>query len=144
MTTLTKVSNVLGGKKVLGKEIKTQMDLVELGKEGIPKSAILSLLNAISLSLSQVEEILPISNRTLQRYNAKEHLAQAISEQALQIAEVISRGEEVFHDKNKFMEWLKRPNIVFNGKTPLSLLGSIFGREMIMDELGRMETGVYS
>lgn len=142
--TLNKISEILGGKKVLGQDIETSMDLVELGQRGITKEAVLHLAKYMAWPQAEVEKILPISNRTLQRYTPKRHLAPQVSEQALHIAELITRGEEVFHNKNKFMEWLKRPNFALGGITPISLLKSRFGIEMIMDILGRIEHGIYS
>ncbi len=142
--TLTRISRILGGRQVLGKDIETKMDLFELGRKGIAKSAVLHLADFISLPLNQMEKILPITNRTLQRYSKNQHLAPPVTEQLIQVAEVIARGEEVFEDKDKFMEWMKRPSTALSGKTPLGLLGSRFGIEMILDELGRIETGVYS
>lgn len=57
---------------------------------------------------------------------------------------MIARGVEVFEDKDKFLAWIEQPNKGLAGKTPMSLLKSRFGIEMVLDELGRIEYGVYS
>jgi putative toxin-antitoxin system antitoxin component (TIGR02293 family) len=62
----------------------------------------------------------------------------------LLIAEVAARGSEVFEDKEKFIGWLNMPSVAFAQKTPLSLLNSKFGVDMVLDELGRIEHGVFS
>jgi putative toxin-antitoxin system antitoxin component (TIGR02293 family) len=62
----------------------------------------------------------------------------------LQIAEVAVRGAEVFEDKNKFLIWMNSPNKALADKTPMSLLSSRFGTDMVLDELGRIEHGVLS
>ncbi|MCK5691123.1 DUF2384 domain-containing protein [Myxococcota bacterium] len=141
---LAQVGEILGGEKTLGLKLHTKMDLVDLGKSGITKAAVAHLARRLSLSLKQLAELLPVTERTLQRYELEQHLNSATSEQVLHIAEVLAKGTEVFEDEEKFLLWLNIPHHVFSRKTPLSLLSSRFGVEMVLDELGRIEFGVYS
>jgi len=39
---------------------------------------------------------------------------------------------------------MNHPNKALNNKTPMSLLNSKFGTNMVLDELGRIEHGVFS
>lgn len=61
-----------------------------------------------------------------------------------EIVEVIVRGLEVFEDKEKLILWLKHPSKALGGRTPLSMLNSRPGTDLLLDELGRIEAGVYS
>ena len=132
--------------KILGlrKNIQTEMDLIELSDKGITKSALLRLTKYLGFSLGQIASILPVTERTIQRYSPKEHFNPAASEQILQIALIGARGEEVFGGKEQFIEWLNFPCKAFGSKTPRSLLHSRFGADMIRDELGRLEHGIAS
>lgn len=141
---LTGVMMVLGGEKVLRKRIRNRIDLVELGDEGVPKSALAHLAAYLSFSMSQMAELLPVTERTIQRYTSEKHFNRVVSEQILHIAEVAAKGAEVFGDREKFLEWMRHPSQALAGKTPLSLLNSRFGAEIVLDELGRMEYGVFS
>jgi len=141
---LLHVSNVLGGAKVLGFQIENQMDLITLGSKGVTKDAVTHLAGYARMPFRQVASLLPISERTLLRCKPKQHLNKPVSEHVLQIAEVFAKGEEVFEDKERFFEWLKQSNTALGGKNPLMLLDSRFGIDMVIDELGRIETGVYS
>lgn len=67
-----------------------------------------------------------------------------LSEQNQQIAEVIAKGSRVFEGRDKFLAWMNHPNQALNNQTPMSLLDSKFGRGMVLDELGRIEHGVFS
>jgi putative toxin-antitoxin system antitoxin component (TIGR02293 family) len=67
-----------------------------------------------------------------------------VSEQVLQIAAVVARGTEVFGGKDRFLAWAKQPSTALSDKTPLELLGSRFGTDLVLDELGRIEHGVFS
>lgn len=141
---LAQVGNILGGEEFLGKKLVSKMDLVELGIQGVTKTAVSNLADYLSLSSKQVADLLPVTERTLQRYSAKQHFNQSISEQVIHIAEVLVKGTEVFQEKTKFLLWLKTPHKVFSSNTPLSMLKSRFGTELVLEELGRIQFGVYS
>ena len=141
---LAQVGDILGGEKILGKKLVNKMDLVELGSRGITKNAVSNLANYLSLSSKQVADLLPVTERTLQRYSPRQHFNQAVSEQVIHIAEALAKGAEIFKEKSKLLLWLNTPHKVFSGNTPFSLLGSRFGTELVLEELGRIEFGVYS
>ncbi len=138
--TLTKV---LGGKKVLKMSIQNQMDLVTLSNMGVTKDALLHLAKYLSFSMNQMAQLLPVTERTIQRYTLKKHFNRVVSEQILQIAEVAAKGSEVFEGRDKFITWMNHPNVALDKKTPMSLLNSKYGVDMVLDELGRIEHGVF-
>jgi putative toxin-antitoxin system antitoxin component (TIGR02293 family) len=141
---MTGIAEVLGGKKTLKKKIQSRFDLMEMSKDGITKEALRHLAKYLALSASQLAELLPVSERTILRYTSKKPFNRVVSEQILQIAEVVAKGIEVFEDKEKFISWMHSPIKSLANQTPLSLLISRFGMEMVLDELGRIEYGVYS
>lgn len=59
-------------------------------------------------------------------------------------AEIAARGIEVFEDRVKFISWMNQPNQAFANKTPMSMLNSKRGLDVILDELGRIEHGILS
>jgi putative toxin-antitoxin system antitoxin component (TIGR02293 family) len=138
------ITEVLWGSDVIPTKIKSRMDLIELSNEGITKDALMRLGEYLNLSMTQMSKIIPITERTIQRYAIKKHFNRVISEQILQIAEVAARGTNVFEDKDRFLSWVNQPNRALADKTPLSLLHSRFGTEMVLDELGRIEHGIFS
>lgn len=141
---LAQVGEILGGEKIIGKKLESKMDLVELGSIGITKNAVSHLANYLSLSWKQVAALLPVTERTLQRYTSHQRFNPTVSEQVLHIAEVLAKGSEVFQEKRKLLLWLNTPHKVFSGNTPFTMLGSRFGTELVVEELGRIEFGVYS
>ena len=138
------VAEVLGGERVLRKKIQSRMDLVELSNKGVTKNALRHLAKFLSFTMSQMAALLPVTERTIQRYAPRKHFNRVVSEQILQIAEVAAKGAEVFEDRDKFLSWIDHPNRALADKTPLSLLNSRFGAEMVLDELGRIEHGVFA
>ena len=144
MALATTVEEILGGKKVLQKRLQNRMDFIALSNEGVTKEALLRLADYLSISLHQLAAVLPVTERTIQRYAPKKHFNRVVSEQILQVAEIAARGSEVFGDRDRFLQWMNTPSRALADKTPLSLLSSKFGAEMITDELGRIEHGIFS
>jgi len=141
---LSEISGILGGKNVLRGNIASRMDLIELSSKGVTKDALLRLASSLSMSISEMAKLLPVTERTIQRYKRKQRFNRVVSEQVLQIAEVTVRGGKVFGDREKFLSWMKSPSPALGNRTPASLLRSRFGTEVVLDELGRIEHGVIS
>ena len=140
----TTATDVLGGVEVLHKKITNQMDLIDLGRMGVPKYALMSLTKYLNLSIKQIAELLSVTERTIQRYPLEKHFNRTISEQILHIAQVVAKGTRIFGDRENFLSWVKHPNKAFANNIPMNLFSSRFGTEMISDELGRIEHGVFS
>lgn len=141
---ITSIASILGGTKSFHKKIENRLDLVELIDQGLPKASLLSLAKYLHFSMKQMADVLPITERTIQRYANDKPFTAVVSDHILQIAEVSAKGTEVFGDKDKFVLWMNQPCTSFANKTPKSLLKSGIGVDMILDELGRIEHGVFS
>jgi len=138
------IEKLLGGRSVLGHSLETGMDRYELSRTGIPKRALLNLVSNLNFSLRSMSTLLNIAERTIQRKKDDELLDVATSEQVIQIAEVYSRGNEVFASPSNFQEWMNTESLSLGGKRPFELLPSRYGAQMILDEIGKIEFGVYS
>jgi putative toxin-antitoxin system antitoxin component (TIGR02293 family) len=139
---LADVAEVLGGEQVLRQPLHHRLDLITLSRRGIPKVALVHLAHFLSCPLHDLVALLPVTERTLQRYTPQQPLNRMVSEHILQLAEVAARGVEVFGDKATFLAWLHHPNTALGHHIPMSLLNSRFGAEMVLDELGRLEHGI--
>lgn len=146
MTTvdLDDVARILGGKKVLRRDLHDLFDFVELGGMGVSKTALVNLARYLNLSLGRIAGLLPVSERTVLRYDADKTFNRVVSEQILRIAELAAKGVRVFGDRGKFLAWLEMPNFALSGEPPINLLKSLFGVDMVFDEIARMEHGVFS
>lgn len=138
----TSIEQLLGGKDVLGYTVNTEMDLYELSRRGLPKKALVHLLKNLNVTLKAMAALIHITERTLQRKSENDILDAVTSEQILQIAQVYSRGTEVFGAHDRFSQWLETENSAFENKRPLELLASRYGAHMVLDELGRLEYGI--
>ena len=119
-------------------------DFIQLSRSGIIKRALINLGKQISFSLSELSQVLHVSERTLQRYSDDAKLSADTSERAILLSQLYQRGAEVFGHLADFKEWMRTPLPAFNYQTPISLLDTTFGFQLIQDELGRIEHGIFA
>lgn len=128
----------------LDRKIETSFDLMDLAREGLFRREMDFLAQLLELSTKDLVQYLHISERTLQRYDRQKKLSPELSDHLIQLARVYARAVEVFEDKDKAVKWLKLPSHALGGITPLSCLDNFSGIELVLDELGRIEYGVYA
>jgi putative toxin-antitoxin system antitoxin component (TIGR02293 family) len=134
--------NLLGGLKPIN--FSTDLDILKLTRQGLPKRVLMSLAKKVSLTLFELSNIMHISERTLQRYDDDAIIKTEYAEKAIELARLYTRGEEVFGSMDKFKAWMKSSNHIFNNEAPVSLLDTSFGFDMIFKELGRIEHGIFA
>jgi len=139
---MTVLTTYFGTEPALRREMDSPFDLISVAREGVNKQAILHLAAYLDLPIGTLLSILSLSTRTWQRYDSTKVLAKEYTEKALQVAMLYQRGEEVFGDLEKFKGWINYPNPVFNGQRPVDLLDTVFGFQLLQDELIRIEHGV--
>ncbi|RWY50990.1 type II RES/Xre toxin-antitoxin system antitoxin [Mucilaginibacter gilvus] len=132
--------NLFGGAAAFSSDF----DMVKLARQGFPKKALLALAKKISLSIQELANILHISERTLQRYEDDAIIKTEYAEKAVELARLYTRGEEVFGSLDKFKLWVKAPSLIFNGEAPISFLDTSAGFDMVFNELGRIEHGIFA
>ena len=135
---------ILGGNKLLTKVISSDLDLITLSRSGVKKSSLKSLSNYLGISMDKMSSLMHTSYRNIQRKNDNEFLDVYKSEQAIEVAQLISKGLEIFGTKENFQQWLHSNIIALGDKKPIDLLDTSIGIRMIYRVLGRLEHGVYS
>lgn len=120
------------------------IDLVKLSRKGIKKSALANLANALDIPMKRLAKLLPVTERTLQRRSSNSLLNSTTSQQVILIGQLITKGEEAFGDRKTFQNWVNEPNTALGGYTPLNMMDTTIGIQLVIDVLGRLEQGVYS
>jgi len=131
---------LLSGAKTSGSA--TDFNIIEFARKGVPKRILLSLAKYISITIQDLAGIMHISERTLQRYDDDAIIKTEYSEKAIELARLYARGNEVFGSMDNFKIWMKTPSLVFNSESPLSLLDTSAGFDLVFTELGRIEHGI--
>ena len=122
----------------------TDFSVVQLTRQGLPKNVLLSLAKKISITIQELANIMHISERTLQRYDDDAIIKAEYAEKGIELARLYTRGNEIFGSSDKFKLWIRTPSVIFNGESPLSLLDTSAGFDMVFTELGRIEHGIFA
>ena len=121
------VAKKLGGKRVLRREITSELELAEAVRAGLPFQSRDSLLAELAGWAG---------SRTDLSVDESDRLAR--------LARLVVRAEEALGDAEKARHWLTQPNRALGGQRPLTLLDSDAGALAVERVLGRIELGVYS
>lgn len=118
--------------------------LINTSRNGISMHKISQIMDRYQLTLKDTANILNVSERTLQRYSDDDILSKDITERALRLQRLYERGTEVFGTLDNFTSWMKSSILIFNNEKPISFLDTIFGFELLEQEIGRIEHGIFA
>jgi len=99
----------------------------------------------VPFTLTDWANILHLSERTLQRYSKDNKNFEGIYvDRILQIEKLIALGSEVFTDANALYKWLKQSKEVMGETITFESLYHTDGIYRVLDQLGRIQQGVYA
>ena len=117
---------------------------VSIIRDGLPAKSFEATARALALPQTELAKALGLVVRTLQRRLAKrDRLTHEESERSIRAARALAKANAVLGRENG-RDWLREPSRALGGATPLSLLDTADGFTRVMDELGRIEHGVFS
>lgn len=129
---------------MLQRSPRSPLDWVSVIRRGISAAAVESLVKALSISQAELSSALGIPERTLARRKREGALSSEESAKLVRLARVVQRAEEVFENLDTAVDWLKSKNASLSAQTPLSLVDTEIGAELVLDTLGRIEQGVFA
>jgi len=139
------LSEVLRGSGIADTSVRSDWDLIDLSKKGLKKSVLKNIASQLGISLAGTVKLLGITVKEFNEKNEDELFTTRHSEHILKLAELISRGRDLWgNEQDKFKAWLKDEIPALGEKKPIELLDTILGIEMVMTIIGRIEHGVYS
>ncbi|MGA6987459.1 MAG: antitoxin Xre/MbcA/ParS toxin-binding domain-containing protein [Terriglobales bacterium] len=143
--TSTGIAEALGGKKVLGRSIKSFAELADLIRKGLPSGSLIVLGEKLDLKNAALSETLGIPQRTLtRRLSRHSRLTVAESDRTVRLARVYATAVEMIGNAGKAAEWLRTPNRALGGQIPIDQLDTDLGAREVENILGRIAYGVYS
>lgn len=137
------VVHALGGRAVL-KKVKTEEDLRERLREGLPYDAFEALRVRFGLSLKDLGAVLGIPERTLARRKIQRRLRPEESDRLARLARIAAYAEEVLGERRKAAEWLRTPNRALGNEPPVARVDTDLGARQVEAVLGRIAYGVHS
>lgn len=145
---LQRVSELLGGPRVLSRRLTSALDAHELILRGLPAPALDHLMGRlVSIQKSDsLEKAVGMSLRTYQRRKdaPSKPLSAEQSGRAWKFAEILAKATGVFGTQAEAEQWLERPALGLDQRRPIDLLATPAGVELVEDHLERLEYGVYA
>lgn len=113
------------------------------GKGSGSNSALIYVIENSNLTIKVLaEKIFQVTPKTLNSYRVSDKdLPMHIRELSIKIKVLYNKGKVLFGTVDKFNEWLFKPSYGLAGLTPIDLLNSVTGIEMVSDELVSIEFG---
>jgi putative toxin-antitoxin system antitoxin component (TIGR02293 family) len=139
-------AELLGGKSIWKRPPTTKMEVHEAILEGIPGRALKCMISHVHLIPADlVWGAIGISHRTVQRYSKEKtaSLDQAQGARLWKFAEILAAAIELQGSQEAGEEWLKTPQMALDQKTPLEMMKTTAGAEMVQDLLIQLDHGVY-
>lgn len=142
---VARVSALLGGREVLGRTARTNLDLIHFIREGLSYAAYEAVAERVHLTTEEAISSLLIPRRTLARRKNEGSLDVPVGERVVRLARLAARAFEVFDgDDDAVARWLRTPLRALGDASPLSLVDTDLGAQEGLDVLGRLEHGVFS
>ena len=124
--------------------VRNESDFIDVIRQGIPKKAIDNLVEKTGIPLNEMAILMRLSDRTLRRYDPQTLLNPEQSERVVEISRLYSRGEDVFGHLDNFKEWMGSTVMALGNIKPKTLLDTSLGIDILQNELGRIEHGIFA
>ena len=164
----TQVADLLGGERVLGASVKSNLDLARATREGLPAETAVQLVEAIRgpdvrveadveaaviglTAMGPLGALIGSLRHTVNRRkgDAKVNdppvrLTLEQSDVVIRTARTLAKAIDILGDREKAARWLTKPNRALGGEIPITLLDTSAGAHEVETVLDRVEYGVYS
>lgn len=125
-------------------ERTSPFDLIAQSRSGISYAEVRRLATQLEFTIRELATLLSMNERTMARRLISGSLNKVESERLLLLDALAAHGLRVFEDQGKFNRWLRRPLEILENQSPLQMLDTATGFQVVDQILGRIEYGVYS
>ncbi len=138
------VSDLLHEEGILHEPAESYVALIEVSRKGLDAEGLSSLQDYLRISKTEIIKLMDMSTSTFQRRLSSQKLSPTESEHLIQIYKLITKGLQVFGDKEQLLTWIKSENQALGGVAPLDLMQSQLGIYEVEQQLGRLAYGIYA
>ena len=141
MTTPAKTAELVGGRTIVGADIRSGLDLARAVRRGLPVAAAEHILHSGRLTASEMDKVV-LPRKTLANRRKAGTLTAEQSDRLIRAARVLAEAEETFGGPEKAGLWLRRATQALAGECPLDLLDTEEGAREVETLLGRISHGI--
>ena len=111
-------------------------------RKGLPADRLNQIAQLLGVDRPSLLRIVGVSERTIQRKQGlTERLSPAASDRLSRIDRIYTLAVEVFGDRERAGQWLKRPSRALANEAPLNLLDTDAGTQRVERELRQIQFG---
>jgi putative toxin-antitoxin system antitoxin component (TIGR02293 family) len=122
--------------------INNRTTLVTAALKGVPSKIFMDIVHISGQKKEIVAQWFDINAKTITNYvRAKKTLNPSQGEKSLKYINLFKKGVEVFGGLESFNAWLQIPSYGLGKRTPISLMGTSTGIDLIEEELIRIAYG---
>lgn len=128
--------------------------MVDLAYKGLSGDEAGRVAHLLAVSDKEMARLLNQSVATFHRQAKAERLDSVTTERLVLLAKLATYGITVFQDNDgpshggpshrKFTRWLQRPLRILGDRSPINIMDTTTGIQLVEDILGRIEYGVFS
>ena len=123
---------------------RDELGWARLLQAGLPSQVVDGLAEALGWTREKLARTLDLVPRNLARRLAKsELLTTPESERMLRVARVLARASEVLEGDAKAKTWIEQGSVALGGETPIGLLRTDIGTEVVLHELTKIDHGMW-
>jgi putative toxin-antitoxin system antitoxin component (TIGR02293 family) len=127
--------------KIFGKR-PTEFQLAAMVERGLPISSV-EVLRKEGLTFGEVHGLVLPARTLKHRREKKQALSLEETDRTLRLIKVITLADQVFDNREKALRWLRRENERLEGRTPLDMLRSEVGGDLVRQMLYQIDEGIY-
>jgi putative toxin-antitoxin system antitoxin component (TIGR02293 family) len=139
-TVVEEIARKLGGRQVLGTEIRSQADLAMAVRSRLPLIALKGLARA-GLTDQEIEKFVIPQRTRRHRADRMQPLTIDESDHAVRLLRVQTIAEDTFGGTEKAHRWLRRPLTELGHEAPLVIAQTEAGARVVESILGKIAWG---
>jgi putative toxin-antitoxin system antitoxin component (TIGR02293 family) len=144
MRNLQEIAQLLGGRRVLGKDLESSLELVAVVRNGLPYEALEAVTSFLGISVESAAASLQLPLRTLARRKESNRFDGQESERIVRLAALFAEAIATLGAVRWARDWISASNRALGGVVPMTLLDTDVGARAVEDVLLRIGHGVYS
>jgi len=127
-----------------GRAMNDRFRIAQILKAGFSYDLFERLIYFMPFNMGDWSTILDLAPKTMARYKADNKTFRPLhAEKIIDMAEVTEAGLDFFEDMDDFKRWLKTPSLAFSKQAPMDLITNSYGRSLVLEQLIRMEHGIF-
>src|ERR1700678_1231043 len=136
------IEEVLGGNRVLGRSVRTVLELEAAVEHGLPKVTLRNVARRVFSDAADQRALMfrVVPEATYKR--RRDLLSPAESGRTERLARVVARAEDVWQDREQARRFLTTPHPEIGGKTPLDAALTELGARQAEEVMSRIVYGL--